>query len=52
MSVAGADLNVLLVCYPLENPENEEQCYGWNHYTRRTARPLACLTKLSPVGPG
>ena len=52
VSVAGANLNVLLVFYPLENRGNEELWCAWNHYAPRTARPLACLTKLSPVRSG
>ena len=38
--------------FPLENGGNEKLCCAWNHYTPRTARPLACLTKLSPVRQG
>ena len=50
VSVAGANLNVLLVFFPLENGGNEELCCALNHPKNSTLSSL--LNKVKPCSAG
>ena len=52
VSILVVDMNVLVVCYRLENREREKTRYAWLLNARKTATPMACSTKLSPVQRG
>ena len=52
VSILVIDMNVLVVCYRLENREREKARYAWLLHSRKTATPVACSSKLNPVQRG